>query len=142
MTERTLEADGSEDFGPCTCCGKMSRTVWGYISNERGAEAVYYVQWTLGAVDRHGANFDLIVGEWGEAPNTERQGVSLAFRWGPEGPSFMVIDAETRPLADHTLVGTCLRRDQVVGTPIAKQSFGLVDTIFLMDDRIAELRGA
>lgn len=59
------EIADSSDFGPCDCCSANSRTVWGYLHRGDAAEAAYFVQWTLGQVDRHGANFDLIVGKWG-----------------------------------------------------------------------------
>ena len=48
MPERAIEIGGSKDFGPCDCCGNASRTVWGYISRGGDAEAVYFVQWTMG----------------------------------------------------------------------------------------------
>lgn len=139
MTDRTLEIDGSKDFGNCGCCGNTSRTVWGYVSRGDVGEAAYFVQWTVGAVDQHGASFDLIVGKWGGAPASERCGVSVAFRRMPTGPGFMIIDAETRPIAQNENVGTCLRRDEVVGTPLAKQVFDILDTICIQDPRIAEL---
>jgi hypothetical protein len=142
MIERTIEVDGSSDFGPCDCCGNMSRTVWGYVHRGAATEAAYFVQWTMGAVDLHGANFDLIIGQWGEeSASSDRQAVSLAFRRLESGPSFMVIDAGDRPVASSDIVGTCLRRDDVVGTPAAKQAFEIVDAIWLQDRRIAEIVG-
>lgn len=140
MSGRTIEIGGSNDSRPSDCCGNASRTVWGYISSGGDAEAVYFVQWTMGAVDLHGANFDLIVGTWGEgATASDRQAVSLAFRRMPSGPSFMVIDSDGRPVRYNANVGTCLRRDDVVGTPVAKQAFEIVDAIWLQDERIAEI---
>jgi len=48
----------------------------------------------------------------------------------------MVVDATERPIANSPLVGGALRRQDVVGTPLAEQVFGLVDAIFLQDSRI------
>ena len=53
----------------------------------------------------------------------------------------MVIDAETRPVADKSLVGKALRRDEVIGTPIAENAFAIVDAILAQDKRVAELPG-
>jgi hypothetical protein len=93
-------------------------------------------------VDRHGANFDLIIGKWGTgALRSDRCSVSLQFRRTEQGPSFMVIDSEDRPVASSELVGRSLARSDVVGTPIAQVAFDIIDAIWLQDERIAEIAG-
>jgi hypothetical protein len=140
MRELSLEVTGSNDFGPCACCGAKSRTVWGFIHRGDVTEAAYFVQWTLGQVERHGANFDLIMGKWGEPTEaTDRYAVAMELYRTPEGPSFTVIDSADRPVASSDLVGKPLARDEVIGTPLAKRAFELVDTIWLRDERIAEI---
>jgi hypothetical protein len=118
----------------------MSRTVWGYLHRADNPVAVYYVHWTLGRVD-HGANFDLVVGPWDEGTlPADRAVVAVAFRWMPNGPQFMVIDAEGRPAAKPgALANRALRRDQVIGTPLAAEAFAMLDAIWLHDRRIGEL---
>ncbi len=136
-----VETSGSNDFGPCSCCGHMSRTVWGYLNREDQTVAVYYVQWTLGRLD-HGANFDLIVGPWdSDSSADDRSVVAVAYRLTPKGPQFMVIDALERPAAKSTLAKTALKRGQVIGTPLAAEIFAMVDAIWLHDGRIRELAG-
>lgn len=118
MNELRIEPGGSKDLGPCDCCRGNSRTVWGYVYDSGGATAAYFVQWTLGHVDRHGAQFDLIIGEWGdEAQRSDRCSISLEFRRTDQGPSFMVIDSADRPIASSDLVGESLARADVIGTP-------------------------
>jgi hypothetical protein len=53
----------------------------------------------------------------------------------------MVIDGHQRPSAKSELVGHVLRRDEVVGQPIAKQAFAVVDAILAQDSRVLELLG-
>src|SRR5688500_19649419 len=110
----TVEPEGSNDSGPCECCGNMSRTVWGYLHEDGAAVAAYVLQWTLGRVADHGANFDLMIGEWGaESTPEDRSVVAVAFRRMPEGPQFMVIDAAGRPAAESKEVSaSALRRDE------------------------------
>jgi hypothetical protein len=128
----------SHDFGPCECCGNFSRTVWGSIYHSQEMIAVYYVQWTLNNPE-HGANFDLITGKWGDGTVAQdRQAVSLAYR--AVEASFMVIDAEHRPVAKENLAGTALKRSEVSGTKIAENAFAIVDAIWLQDERIDEVR--
>jgi len=142
MNELTIEPSGSKDFGPCECCGGQSRTVWGHAHGPAGTVAAYFVQWTLGQVDRHGAHFDLIIGKWGTGANrSDRFSVSLEFRRTDKGPSFMVIDSGGRPVASSNLVGKSLAREEVIGTALAQVAFDIVDAVWLQDDRIAEVVG-
>jgi hypothetical protein len=133
---------GSQDFEACPCCGKSSRRVWGRASREGCGEAVYFVHWTLGEVRKHGARFTLILGRWGEgATRDDRFSVALELRWTEQGPQFMVRDAEAGGAHLDELVGRRLRRDEVIGTPLARQVFDWVDWIWLGDPRIAEVTG-
>lgn len=124
----------------CECCGDDSHTARGFVHDEDGgATAAYFVHWTLGKVDTHGAMFDLIVGTWGDGTSAaDRSAVSLAFRIGPQG-GFMIVDAEGRSVAESELVGHVLSREDVVNTPLAKRVFEIVDAIWLQDRRIAEI---
>ncbi len=134
-----LEPTGSSDFGPCECCGDRSRTVWGFVHRGNATEAAYFVHWALGKVPEHGAHVDLILGRWGEgAERADRYAVSLEFR---QGVGVMVIDASARDISKNELVGRGLRRDEVVGTPLATRAFEVIDVIWSADARIAEVRG-
>jgi hypothetical protein len=142
MHDFRIEPGGSHET-ICECCGQLSRTVsrFAYLGDE--AAAAYFVQWTVGGVDTHGANFDLIIGKWGEgATARDRSSVALEFRRTDRGPSFIVIDASARPAGRSDLVSRALAREEVVGTPIAKSAFKLVDAVWLHDGRIGEIVGA
>jgi len=136
----TIYPDNQATFGPCDCCGNLTSRIWGYVEDGEVAIAAYYVEWTPGHEGRH-ANFDLIVGKWGE--NTEpsdRQAIALEFRRLENGPAFMVIDAGVRKIATSTLVSKALDRAEVIATPLAAQVFSICDVIYLEDPRISELR--
>jgi hypothetical protein len=142
MLSLEIKATGSKDYGPCECCGNNSRMVSGFVGTPQETLASYSVHWTLGRVADHGANFDLIIGHWGQdADAADRCLVALAYRLFNSGPEFMVIDAEDRPSAKSDLVGRILRRSDVIGQTIAEQSFALVDAILAQDGRVAELLG-
>lgn len=142
MSELTIEQGNSSDYGPCSCCGDMSRSVWGYVHAGNDTQAAYFVHWTLHQVYKHGAHFDLIIGRWGDGTSAkDRSAVSLEYRITEKGPFLSVIDAHGRRHADSTLVKRALRRDDVIGKPLAKTVFAICDEIFLQDDRIAELHG-
>jgi hypothetical protein len=137
-----VEGTGVKDFGPCSCCGDNSRRVWGLLHRGRASEGAYFVEWTLGQVARHGAHIDLVLGQWGAGTTrAERYLVSLEFRRTERGPEFMVIDASQRQVGEE-LAHRRLSRDEVIGTPLAKLAFDIVDAIWLQDPRIGEIRGA
>src|SRR5258707_7334359 len=134
-----VEPTDAKDIGPCACCGNMTRRIWGFVHRGQATAAAYFVQWTPGAVERHGAHFDLIIGRWGDsARKSERVAASLAFQRTPSGSSFMVINASDREVARSDLVGRALSRDEVLGGPLAKEAFEIVDAIWLHDPRISE----
>ncbi len=140
MDELTIEPSGIKDSGPCACCGNASRCVWGFVHGHDGVVAAFYVHWTLNGIRQHGANFDLILGHWGDdATAADRVLVALAYRLLDDGPGFMVIDADSRPAAKSDLVGRALKRADVLGQPIAQRAFAVLDAILLRDPRVAEL---
>lgn len=101
------------------------------------ALAAYWMHWTVGHLSDPGANLDLVLGRWGDGTSPEdRFAVSLVHRDQPDGRcEMMVIDATERPAADGALARTCLRRDEVIGTPLAAQVFSIVDAIYDQDER-------
>jgi hypothetical protein len=136
----TINPDDERTFGPCNCCGNMTRRVWGYVNEGDATIAAYFVEWTPGHVEQ-AATFDLILGKWGpETSSTDRQGAALAFRQLETGPTFMVLDAADRPIGASALVGAALSREQIIGKPIAETVFAICDTVFLQDQRISPLR--
>jgi hypothetical protein len=136
----TIYPEDHKSFGPCECCGEMTSRVWGYVNRLDEGVAAYFVEWTPGHKDGH-ANFDLIVGKWGDGQDSStRQAVSLEFRKLPTGPAFMVVDASSRSVSHSTLISRALRREDVIGASIASHAFAICDVIFVDDPRLAHLR--
>jgi hypothetical protein len=151
MPEPTLSPDPSVDWrdfeieetgtrvGNCDCCGAATHRVWGFVRRKGEPVAAYFVAWTRGKPD-HGATFDLILGKWGDfAAKDDRYSVALDFRLIDGAPQFMVVDALNRATSGSPLVGTALKRSDVVGTSLAPQVFAIVDAVF-MSDGVREVR--
>lgn len=135
-----IEHEKTQDFGPCECCGSMSRLVAGFVTRDGEDYVAYQVHWTLGQIGKHGAGFFLIFGTGGEnSAAADRSAVALRYRADAEATGFMVVDADKTRIATHPLVGKALRREEVVGTPLAREVFDIVDFIWLHDGRIAEI---
>jgi len=130
----------NESVGHCDCCGNESKTIWGGLADSSGPRAVYYVQWTVDEPD-HMPNFDIVLGPWGDgtAPS-DRVLVSLLYRPSPGGGSFMVASGKGRRADDPSLCGRALERTDVIGTPLATEVFSLVDSLWLTEPRIEEIR--
>ena len=142
-TELTIEPTGSSDTDACACCGRASRWVWGYAHDQSDPVAAYFVHWTPGGVAEHGANIDLIVGDWGASGDAERRlAVALTYRLPPTGPTLLVIDAAGRPFTqDESFVGRVTNRDDVIGTEVAEVAFAIAGAVLVQDRRVAELLG-
>jgi hypothetical protein len=136
----TIETSGEKSFGPCECCGAMTKRIWGFVYEADAALAAYFVEWTPGH-EASSATFDLILGAWGDGTdNSARKAVSLEFRRLESGPAFMVIDATMRPTASSTLTSEALTRNAVVGTAIASKAYRVCDAVYLEEPRLDWLR--
>jgi hypothetical protein len=133
-----IEQSGSST-GHCDCCGFTTRRVWGLVHREHEQIAAYFVGWTEDKPD-HGATFDLILGLWGDRSSKEdRYAVALDFRLIERTPQFMVVDASDRVTSNSPLVGTRLKRADVIGTPLAPQVFAVIDAVYMAAE-LDELR--
>jgi hypothetical protein len=138
-----IEQEKAQDFGPRNCCGSKNRLVAGLVYRDGNAHAAYQVHWTPGQIERHGAVFLIILGLWGEGTvAADRHTVALRYRADSEATGFMVVGADETRIASHPLAGRALRREEVVGTPLAKDVFDIVDFIWLHDERISEITHA
>lgn len=63
--------------------------------------------------------------------------MSLVYRLSEN--SFMVNDAQNRPIAENELVGEALKREDVIGQPLSKTIFSIIDAIFIKNERIREI---
>jgi hypothetical protein len=131
-----IEPSSSKDAGPCKCCGKSTRTVWGFVWADGDPRACYFVQWTLGRLD-HGARFDVVVGSWEDASTeADRDAVSLVYRLADNGPSFSLSDVAGRPAAE---LGKAHGKD--VSGPLADEVVSIAEAVLESDRRVAELLG-
>lgn len=134
-----IEPGPHKDSGPCPCCGDLTRVVWGYVYREELPRAVYYVRWTLNQA-KHGATWMLSVGDWKDAENGQRESVGLDCR-APDGKiAFMLVDAEQTPWGNAPGLGVPRKRQEVLGSELAHEVFGIVDECLEQDPRLHEMR--
>jgi hypothetical protein len=125
-----IEESGSAG-GHCGCCGATTKRIWGFVRRSGEPVGAYVVAWTPGKPD-HGAKFDLILGKWGDsASKVDRYSVALDLRLIDGSAQFMVVDALDRATSGSPLVGTALKRSDVIDTPLAPQIFAIVDAVYM-----------
>jgi len=126
----------NEQTGSCECCGRTSRSLTGFVHDRERTVAGYFVHWTVGHLQDNGADIDIVLGEWSDGTSpADRYAISLLHREADgEPPALMVIDARAK-FQDGELAGHRLRREDVIGTPLAPQLFSIVDAIYLQDGR-------
>jgi hypothetical protein len=141
MVVYEVEPDADLTSGICECCGNISRQITGFVHQGEATRAGYSFHWTVGHFPDRPANLDLVIGRWGEAASPDQRfAVSLLLTLRDDRPDMLVIDAKDRPIAEKSaLLGVALDRNQVIGTPLANEVFGLVDAIFLQDSRVPGL---
>ena len=141
MNDLRIEPSGESEPTYCECCGKESRSVWGYIYQGSDALAAYFVHWTRGTAT-HSPNFDFLVGTWGEDSGKDKRLIAWVFHPTHEsGGSFMAIDAANRPGAKSPLCGHALSREQVIrDSDLMDLSVRMIDAVWLGDSRIEEIK--
>ena len=84
--------------------------------------AIYQVHWTINQVFKHGAEFYLILGQFGEGTTAaDKFAVALHFFVDSDRFGFMVVDADKTSISSHPLVGRALPRVDVINTPLAEE---------------------
>src|SRR5437762_2370689 len=67
----------------CPDCGKKSMTVWGFVSKDNAAHAVYYAALMTGH-DQPSVRLTLSIGRWGVDNTDEENGRLRSLNFGPD----------------------------------------------------------
>lgn len=122
--------------GRCACCGKSKQTAWGFVYEDGGPRACYFVEWTEGHKERT-ARFDVVVGRWSDdTTENDREAVSLEYR-ATSTPMFALADAAGRPAAE---VGRPTTKDELTGTKLAEEALSIAGAVLQADERFASLQ--
>jgi hypothetical protein len=130
-----IEPDGEKFHGPCPDCGEATRSVWGYVSTEDAARAVYYIRWTDFHLER-GAQLGISIGVWGDGSRPiDRALFGVECRIGETGPAFMLVDAASVPWSADAFLGMSLTRPQALADSRKAEVFEILDRIVEADPR-------
>ena len=131
----TIDPDGEKFHGPCPDCGEATRSVWGYVSTEAAARAVYYIRWTDFHLER-GAQLGISIGMWGDTSRPiERVLFGVECRIDATGPQFMLVDAQSVPWSADGFLGMGLTRSQALADARKAEVFQILDLVVEADPR-------
>ena len=123
-----------EHCGVCPCCGSDTACTRGEVENEGQRIARYLIKWTVGDPS-HGMGWLISLPE--KKSGSE---VSISLGYSFEHGSFMVRNVGDYQWNANDLkgFGDMLDRDEVIGTPLAKRVFAIVDDIWSTDSYVQD----
>ena len=132
-----LEAGEADRPTRCDCCGRVSRTVHGFIYKDGDAYAVYYAGWSEGHPDR-GVTMAIAVGEWTDDSTTsDRVSVGIESRSTASEIQFSVLEPEQSPWGHTELLGAMLARPKALAHPVLPEIFEVAEYVVAHDERVA-----
>jgi hypothetical protein len=122
----------------CECCGRTSRTVWGWVhagtAGSGDTRAAYYAGWVEGHADSV-IHLTISLGQWGDgASAAERQAVAIDLRSFDGQPQCMIVDDAF--IQDPDSLGHHLPRDEALANPSLSEFWEITDAILEQDTRL------
>lgn len=126
----------SKEAQSCACdrCGEESLTVWGWISKDRAAHAVYFATLMTGQHDDVSVRLTISFGGWGESadPNAKHW-CFMEVQPTEDSCAMMVREPEESHFHDKSLLGTPMTRAAVLDSSLREEFFTLADLIVIED---------
>ena len=124
----------------CPHCGKQSKTVWGFISRDGAAHAVYYAGLMTGH-DQASVRLTISIGGWGAESEGEEQVKGrnwLLIEARPTSDSYemMVREPEESFYFDKLILGRPMRRRDALASPLVDEFFAVADFIAFNDPAV------
>lgn len=120
----------------CPHCGEESKTVWGWVSKDNTAHAVYFANLMTGHQEAS-AGITVSVGGWGEEdPLPERKWVYIEARPTPDSYEMMVREPGESLYKGEPILGTPLTRAEALGSTMIQEFFAVADYIAFNDPAV------
>ena len=120
----------------CPHCGEESVTVWGWVSKDHAAHAVYFVNLMTGHQEIS-ARFTVSIEGWGEEDDLrKRKWVYIEARPAPASYEMMVREPEESLYNGKPILGTSLSRSEALASPFMQEFFDVADYIAFNDPAV------
>jgi hypothetical protein len=127
--------DKIESF-KCSHCGEKSKTVWGWVSKDSTAYAVYFANLMTGHQEAS-ARLTISIGGWGEEDNlAKRKWIYIEARPIPASYEMMVREPEESLYNGKPILGAALSRSEALASPLIQEFFAVADYIAFNDPAV------
>ena len=136
MARYGIEFNDKIESFKCSHCGEESKTVWGWVSKDNSAHAVYFANLMTGHQEMS-ARLTISIGGWGEEDNlAKRKWVYIEAR--PVHPSYemMVREPEESLYNEKSILGLPLTRSDALACPLMQEFFAVADYIAFNDPAV------
>jgi hypothetical protein len=126
----------------CPHCGEESKTVWGWVSKDSVAHAVYFANLMTGHHETS-ARLTISVGGWGDENDlSKRKWIYIEARPIPTSYEMMVREPAESLYIGESILGTSLTRSEALASPLVQEFFAVADYIAFNDPAVRSyLRG-
>jgi hypothetical protein len=132
----TLELGVTHQPTVCSCCGKKSVNLTGFVYSDGNASAVYFAGLAEDHPDRS-IQLAVGIGEWGDGTTAaDRVGFTMVLRNAASSYEVMLVDPEQSSWNHVTMAGTLLAREPALKHPRVKEVFHITDHLVIEDPRI------
>jgi hypothetical protein len=137
MARISLEFSDSETAATCSCCGRRSPSVVGWVYRDGDAYAAYYAGWTEG--HSNGVVSLIIgVGEWSEDERPEdRRSFGLKCWEADDDIRFGVVNPADSRYGDVRVLGKMMSRTAALEDPAMPEIFHIAEHIAQDDPRVS-----
>jgi len=135
MTDYTIELNDRVKPFRCPHCGEESVTVWGNISKENAAHAVYFANLMTGH-EEASARLTISIGGWGQEDTAKRTWVFIEARPTADSYEMMVREPEESLYNGRAILGKPLTRVEALNSPIKDEFFAVADFIAFNDPAV------
>jgi hypothetical protein len=127
--------DKIESF-KCLHCGEKSKTVWGWVSKDSTAHAVYFANLMTGHQEAS-ARLTISIGGWGEEDNlAKRKWIYIEARPILASYEMMVREPEESLYNGKPILGAALTRSEALASPLIQEFFAVADYIAFNDPAV------
>jgi hypothetical protein len=135
MSPYAIELNERVKYFACPHCGERSVTVWGYVSRNSAAYAIYYANLMTGH-EEASARLTISFGGWGANNNEPRWWILIEARPAVDSYEMMVREPEESLYFGEKLIGRGVSRNEAIASEHRDELFAVADCIALNDPAV------
>ena len=135
MSTYAIELNDRVKYFACPHCGERSVTVWGYVSRDSAAYAIYYANLMTGH-EEASAQLTISFGGWGASSNAPRWWIFIEARPTVDSYEMMVREPEESLYFGEGLLGRGVGRNEALTNEHTSDFFAVADCIAFNDPAV------